>query len=36
MMPCDEWDSYPGFQDDENVDIWPIDDPDEWRDFGDE
>lgn len=30
MMPCDEWDSYPGFQDeDEDVDCLGPDRPDD-------
>lgn len=38
MMPPDEWESYPGFddEDDDDVDCWPEDDPDDWLEFADE
>ena len=38
MMPVEEWDSYPGFDDeeDDDVDCLGPDDPDEWLSEADE
>jgi hypothetical protein len=37
MMPVDEWDSYPGYQDeDEDVDCFGPDLPDDWLSEADE
>lgn len=37
MMPDDEWDSYPGFDDEEeDVDCLGPDDPDDWESEADE